>query len=81
MMRQEKIIRRTAKEMGISLRELAARLGITTGYVQDLMHGRALPSLDVIRRMLVHTDGRISVNEILTWQRKAKWGEEGKCLE
>ena len=76
MMRQEKVIRRTAKEMGISLRELAARLGITTGYVQDLMHGRALPSLDVIRRMLVHTDGRISVNEILTWQRKAKWGEE-----
>ena len=77
-MRQEEVIREVTDRLGITLVELGRRAGITPGYLQDLMHGRALPSLGTCRRLTLASGGRITFDEILSWERQGDGpGEAG----
>ena len=68
-MRQEGTIRQVAAKLDISLSELCRRAKISDAYLQDLMHGRALPSHGATKRLVLATGGRISFDEIMQWER------------
>ena len=68
-MRQERIIRKTVKALGLTLRDFAAQVPVTPGYLQDLMHGRALPSLERINGLVAASDGHITLEEVAKWRR------------
>ena len=69
-MRQEKTIRQVVRQLGITLNELSHRAKISPGYMQDLMHGRALPSHGTAKDLVIASGGRISFDEIGTWERE-----------
>ena len=68
-MRQETVVRQVVAQLGITLRELGRRANLSPGYMQDLMHGRALPSHGATKRLVIATGGRISFDEIMQWEK------------
>ena len=68
-MRQETTLRKVFKKLEITQREFARRAEITPPYVQDLMRGRAIPSIDVLKRLVLASEGLITVGEVLRWER------------
>ena len=60
--------------LGISLREFSHRAEISPAYLQDLMHGRGIPSLETAGRLVLASGGRITVEDIMAWKRKPAVG-------
>ena len=52
-------IRHLRKEMGLTQKELACRVGLTQGQISDYERGRRIPSLHSLDKLLLFFKGEI----------------------
>ena len=51
------------QEQGISLKEFAARTGVTEMAVRYWVSGKRIPGPDIMRRIMALTDGQVQAND------------------
>ena len=54
-------IRKLRKEIGLSLKELSERIGVTSSFISQIENNRAMPSLTVLKKIADVLDTKISV--------------------
>lgn len=60
------VIRQARKEKGYTLAQLAARVDMSTSYMSDIEHGRAQPSLKVLRALVDELGIELATRPVLT---------------